>query len=169
MKSSTRKKMKNQSHSSKKTKIELVVGYTSDSRDDSFKLLLSTINKKPKKRRIITSDEKTITVKENYYIEQCSFDVNELMRLEKERLGISPDKLVFIGMANFANYYWCAWQYYLKSKRDESVFFAVYFEDRILNASKLGLINKIPKTALEALKIGNSIEYENIEILLKKN
>lgn len=95
-------------------------------------------------------------------------DENELMRLEKKRLGIPPDRLVFIGMANLANYYWCAWQYYLKSKREESGFFLAYFEDRLACSMELNLIKKFPKNVIDRLKIGDEIKISHIHKLLSK-
>jgi hypothetical protein len=34
--------------------------------------------------------------------------MRELLQLEKRRRGLDESQLVFIGMANVANYYWCA-------------------------------------------------------------
>lgn len=95
-------------------------------------------------------------------------DETELMNLEKERLGISRDKLVFIGIANVSKYYWCGWQCHLKSKKNEVSFFQAYFEDRLNYSKELGLLTKIPKTIEEILKIGDKIELNQIQKLLEK-
>ena len=95
-------------------------------------------------------------------------DLTELMNLEKERLGLSRDELVFIGMANLSKYYWCAWQYYLKAKREESLFFFSYFLDRLTNSVELGLLSNPPKQVIAILKIGDNIEYDHIQKLLKE-
>lgn len=96
----------------------------------------------------------------------------ELMKLEKKRLGIPPDRLVFIGMANCAKYYWCAWQYYLKSKREEIGFFLAYFEDRLTRSNELNLLKKFPKKVTDILKIGDEIntrDIHNLWLKRKKN
>lgn len=100
--------------------------------------------------------------------EKPELDENELMNLEKERLGISREKLVFIGMANLSKYYWCAWQYYLKSKKNELDFFAAYFDDRLEYSKQLGILKKIPKTEKEKLKVGDDINFKHIQKLLNK-
>jgi len=95
-------------------------------------------------------------------------DETELMNLEKERLGFSKDELVFIGMANLSKYYWCAWQYFLKAQREEAMFFASYFADRLAYSKELGLIKKPPKNVKEVLKIGDNIKFSDVEKLLDK-
>jgi|SRR3989344_1791662 len=95
-------------------------------------------------------------------------DEEELMNLEKKRLGISPNKLVFIGMANLSKYYWCGWQYYLKAKREEVIFFASYFADRLGYSKELGLLKNIPKTPRAILRIGDNIRNSQIQELLSK-
>lgn len=95
-------------------------------------------------------------------------DETELMNLEKERFGISRDKLVFIGVANLSKYYWCAWQYYLKSKKNEQEFFLAYFQDRLKYSKELGMLKKIPKNEKEILRIGDEINFKQIQNLLDK-
>ncbi len=95
-------------------------------------------------------------------------DENELMSLEKERLGFSRDELVFIGMANLSKYYWCAWQYFLKAQREEAMFFTSYFADRLAYSKELGLIKKPPKKVKDVLKIGDNIKFSDIKKLLDK-
>lgn len=93
---------------------------------------------------------------------------DELMNLEKERLGFSRDELVFIGMANLSKYYWCAWQYFLKAKREEVNFFDSYFMDRLRYSMELGLIKKPPTKLKDILKIGDKIKYSDVKKLLNK-
>lgn len=93
---------------------------------------------------------------------------DELMNLEKERLGFSRNELVFIGMANLSKYYWCAWQYFLKAKREEVNFFDSYFVDRLKYSEKLGLIKKPPTKLKDILKIGDKIKYSDVRKLLNK-
>jgi len=50
-------------------------------------------------------------------------EVEKLLLLEKERRGVDKGKLVFVGMANVAKYYWCAMSSIFKSKERELEFF----------------------------------------------
>jgi len=43
--------------------------------------------------------------------------LDELMRLEKQRLGFEETRLVFVGMANIAEYRWCPAKAILMSRR----------------------------------------------------
>lgn len=95
-------------------------------------------------------------------------EFEELLRLEKERRGVNPDQLVFIGMANVANYQWCAAKSVLHSRREELTFFRAYLEDRIWYSAKLGFIRKAPKRMRELLLIGDEITFEDVEKLLKE-
>ena len=94
--------------------------------------------------------------------------MEELLQLEKERRGLSKDKLVFIGTANVASYYWCAMKSLLKSRENELEHFAAYLEDRIRYSSLLGREDKMPTNPNELLDIGNDITLSDIEGLLKK-
>ncbi len=79
--------------------------------------------------------------------------IENLFILEKTRRGINKDSLLFIGMANIAEYYWCAMKALLKSRRNELRFFQVYLEDRLRYSHELGLIDKLPKTDKDLLSI----------------
>src|SRR3989344_6907656 len=107
----------------KKTEFDFLYHYNTNG---MFKLLRGTLENSDNAEVLLEIDE------------------TELMNLEKERLGISRDKLVFIGMANLSKYYWCAWQYYLKSKKNELSFFSAYFEDRIKYSKELNIIRRVP-------------------------
>jgi len=131
----------------KKTEFDFLYHYNTNG---MFKLLRGTLENSDNAEVLLEIDE------------------TELMNLEKERLGISRDKLVFIGMANLSKYYWCAWQYYLKSKKNELEFFSAYFQDRLKYSKELGMLKKIPKNEKEILKIGDKINFKQIQNLLKK-
>src|SRR3989338_6758126 len=131
----------------KKTEFDFLYHYNTNG---MFKLLRGTLENSDNAEVLLEIDE------------------TELMNLEKERLGISRDKLVFIGMANLSKYYWCAWQCYLKSKKEEIGFFEAYFVDRLTYAKKLGLIKEPPKKVTDILKIGDDIEFVQIQNLLNK-
>ncbi len=95
-------------------------------------------------------------------------DLDKLMLLEKRRINVCEEKLVFIGIANLSKYYWCAWQYFLKSKRNEFDFFSAYIMDRIKYSEELGIINEIPDDPKEFLAIGDDIGLKDVQFLLEK-
>ncbi|RLI44743.1 hypothetical protein DRO64_03535 [Candidatus Bathyarchaeota archaeon] len=100
--------------------------------------------------------------------------MEELLQLEKDRRGLSKDELVFIGMANVANYYWCAMKSLLKSKKMELEFFGAYLKDRInysfrlKGSSLMPDMDELPRSPDELLNIGNEINLGDIEKLLKE-
>lgn len=94
--------------------------------------------------------------------------LKKLLFLEKEKRGVQQDKLVFIGMADLAEYYWCSAKSLFKNKEMELWYFASYLEDRITYSLLLGIINKIPDSDEKILDVGDEISFDNIEDLLKK-
>jgi len=92
----------------------------------------------------------------------------DLLRLEKERRGVKPDKLVFVGVRNIAEYYWCAEQSILKSRENEPEFFHAYLYDRITYSERLGLIDELPRDVEELLAVGEKISLADVEKLLKQ-
>ena len=97
--------------------------------------------------------------------------LRELLKVEKDRRGLERDKLVFIGTANIAGYWWCARRSILESREMEIEFFASYLEDRIKYSIRLGYFNgdKLPRRREKILSIGDEITMEDIEKLLKEN
>lgn len=94
--------------------------------------------------------------------------MEQLFALEKERRGVRPNDLVFIGAANLANYWWCAMKAVLKSRANEMMFFASYLYDRLRYAKKLGLIDELPERDEELLEVGEGIGLAEVEKLLKQ-
>lgn len=98
--------------------------------------------------------------------------LKELLKIEKRRRGFKENKLIFVGMANVASYYWCAMKSLLKSRKNEASFFASYLEDRVTYSYELEKmrldVNKLPTTPEELLEIGSDITFEDVESLLKK-
>jgi len=96
--------------------------------------------------------------------------LRELLKVEKDRRGLERDRLVFIGMANIAGYWWCARKSILKSREMEIEFFKSYLEDRIKYSIKLGYFNgdKLPRSREKILSIGDEITMRDIEKLLKE-
>lgn len=94
--------------------------------------------------------------------------LRKLLLLEKERRGIDSSKLVFVGMANIAHYWWCALQSVLKSVEMESEFFGAYLMDRLLYSHRLGYITALPRETETWLDLGSQITFEEIEVLLRE-
>lgn len=95
-------------------------------------------------------------------------ELEKLLLLEKEKRGVDNAKLVFIGMADIAQYYWCAMKSLLKSKEMELAFFSCYLYDRFLYSFHLGFINRLPKSKKELLEVGSEVTFTDIEKLLKE-
>jgi hypothetical protein len=94
--------------------------------------------------------------------------IESVLLIEKARRGVSKRNLLFIGMANVADYYWCAMRAVLKSRSNEIEFFESYLNDRIHYSYHLGLTNRLPKRKEALLEIGNKITFGDIEKLLKE-
>ena len=94
--------------------------------------------------------------------------LQKFLVLEKKRRGVAPERLVFIGIADTAEFWWCAKKSLLKNKTMEPYYFASYLEDRIKYALELGYIKQIPLKPDRLLSIGADITLEEINFLLKK-
>ena len=78
---------------------------------------------------------------------------------EKERRGIAPDQLLFIGMHNIAQYFWCPMYSVLKSRTNEMTFFLQY----------LALSGRFPKGNDDIFSdIGNGITFQDLDTKFKK-
>ncbi|MEW6578537.1 MAG: hypothetical protein AB1435_05005 [Chloroflexota bacterium] len=91
-----------------------------------------------------------------------------LLALEKQRRGIETSALVFVGMHNVAQHWWCTQSAVLKSRANELMFFAVYLHDRIVYAHRLGLTDELPRRQEALLNIGSDLTWNDVEKLLKK-
>ncbi len=94
-------------------------------------------------------------------------ELEKLLLLEKERRG-DKTKLIFISVANIANYYWCAMRSLLKNKEMELAFFSGYLHSRILYSFHLGFINRLPKSKGKLFEVGSEITFSDVEELLKR-
>jgi CRISPR/Cas system-associated exonuclease Cas4 (RecB family) len=92
--------------------------------------------------------------------------LERLLFLEKERRCIDRKSLLFLGMSNIAEYYWCAIQSVLKSRANELLFFASYLYDRIAYAHQLSLVDTIPRTDVGLLETGNKLTLSDVEKVL---
>jgi hypothetical protein len=70
--------------------------------------------------------------------------LDELMRLEKQRLGFEETRLVFVGMANIAEYRWCPAKAILMSREDELKIFSSYLYDRLAYSSRSASSGSLP-------------------------
>jgi hypothetical protein len=95
-------------------------------------------------------------------------ELERLLLLEKEKRGFTPEKLVFVGMKNVAEYYWCAMKALLTSRKEETGFFANYLADRASYSFKLGLTKSLPKSREELLHFGSEITLTDVNRLLKE-
>ena len=91
-----------------------------------------------------------------------------LLELEKKRRGVDKDKLVFIGMADTAEYYWCSVKSLLANKSMEQAFFEAYLHDRITYSLMLGYTDRIPDDPEKLLDVGDDVKFEDVEKLLKE-
>lgn len=91
----------------------------------------------------------------------------QLLRLEKERRGVTKSTLVFVGARNVARYWWCALQSVLLSRQREQMFFDSYLEDRLTYAYELGRIDDLPDSDEDLLEVGDDLKHEDIERLLQ--
>src|ERR1700722_14858545 len=92
-------------------------------------------------------------------------EMTSLMAQEKKRLGLDPEKLVFVGIHNLAQYWWCAEYAVLKSRENELEFFNAYLYDRIAYSHEAGLINRLPPSTKDWLSIGD-LSGDQVEVFL---
>ena len=79
---------------------------------------------------------------------------------------IRDGDLVFVGMHNISQYWWCGMYAVLKSRANELEFFAAYLGDRIGYALMLGIIDRLPRKQDELLKIAQSLTLKQASKLL---
>lgn len=91
-----------------------------------------------------------------------------LLEMKKASEGIEKDQPLFLGMANLAEYFWCAEKSYLKSKKNEIDFFYAYISDRLRYSIELGHTSKVPSKLEDLLMVGEEIDFNDIEHLLSE-
>jgi hypothetical protein len=133
-------------------------------------------------RHLATSGSKPPRLKHQQGAQKQDFDaklrlilddrtrMHRLLMLEKKRRGLSAESLVFVGTKNLANYYWCAMQAVLISRKrsEEEMFFSAYIKDRLRYSFELGFIDSLPEDDEAILSIGDTISLADIESLLKR-
>ncbi len=110
-----------------------------------------------------------------WLIELANMEINglsdkvliKLLKTEKERRNIDSSKQLFIGMADVADYWWCAMRSILKNIDMELGFFISYLHDRIIYSYSLGYYNEsLPHKKDKWITIGDNITKDDIEQLL---
>jgi CRISPR/Cas system-associated exonuclease Cas4 (RecB family) len=96
-------------------------------------------------------------------------NLKRLLYLEKRRRGVSEDRLVFVGIANIAHFYWCGAKAVYKSRKYELMFFWEYLVDRIYYSALLGYIDSPPRREEDLLLYVDLIKREDFEKLLNEN
>jgi len=94
--------------------------------------------------------------------------LRRLLALEKQRRKVPQDKLVFVGIHNIAQHWWCTQQAVFKSRANELQFFSAYLHDRIHFAHRLGLKTKLPRSPAGLLDMGDEISFAAVEKLHAK-
>lgn len=92
--------------------------------------------------------------------------LKELLSVEKRRRGIDNDRIAFLGIANVAEYFYCAMQSVFKSREEESMFFLSYLQDRMNYTKLLKRPEEPPITPEALLDIGKGISIDDIQGLL---
>jgi CRISPR/Cas system-associated exonuclease Cas4 (RecB family) len=92
--------------------------------------------------------------------------LNSLLAKEKKRRKLAKSDLVFVGMHNVSQFWWCGMYAVLKSRANELEFFAAYLGDRIAYSLVLGRILSIPKKQDELLKVADSLCFREVSMLL---
>lgn len=91
----------------------------------------------------------------------------KLLKEEKERRNLKEEEILFLGVSNFAQFWWCGEKSYLKSLDDEKVTFECYLYDRVIYSLLLGKIKEIPEDE-KLLDIGKDLKIEEVEELIRK-
>jgi hypothetical protein len=109
-------------------------------------------------------------------------DFTKLMELEKEKLGLGRDRLVFIGVADLAAFWYCAYRSLLSQRETELGYFMNYVLHRLSCAAELGYLARARRAgdrllveirsveeALEALKESDAVTLEDEERLFRQS
>ena len=89
--------------------------------------------------------------------------LRKLLLAEKKRRGLPRSQLVFVGMHNVAQWWWCGMYSVLKSQRNELDFFATYLADRVSLALALGQVKTVPESASKLLEVGSTLTLADLE------
>lgn len=107
----------------------------------------------------------------NMELPKCFSERAWLQRLliaEKRRRNVPESSLVFIGMHNISQYWWCGMYSIIKSRHNEVEFFGVYLKDRIIYSLLTGRISSVPKKQQDLLEVSNDLSLKDIEKFFQK-
>ena len=91
-----------------------------------------------------------------------------MLKKEKDQREVKHNELVFLGMANVANYWWCAARAVMKSRDQELEFFQSYLVDRLRYSLELGRIKKLPRKRMDWLEVGEDLTLRDLQPLLER-
>lgn len=95
--------------------------------------------------------------------------LQRLLNVEKKRRSVSPSSLIFVGMHNISQYWWCGMYSIIKSRHNEVELFEAYLKDRVAYSLLSGRIIRIPQKQQDLLEVGSDLLLKDIEQLsLKK-
>jgi len=89
-----------------------------------------------------------------------------LLAAEKRRRGVAPGRLVFVGIHNVADVWWCAERAVRKAREREARFFGAYLRDRIGYSLELGRVERLPHRMEDWLTVGEDLTLSDINRLL---
>lgn len=87
-----------------------------------------------------------------------------LLTEEKQHRGIPNDQILFCGMADIAQFYWCQQQCLIMARDMERGYFAAYLSDRIAYAFDLGVINTHPKDDRDLVSVARNVSLSLSQI-----
>lgn len=90
-----------------------------------------------------------------------------LLTREKRRRGVSDKRLLFAGVHNVAQHWWCAEYALQKSWANELMFFRCYIEDRVRASFQLGIVDSLPKRRDCLLELCATLSHEHAESLFQ--
>lgn len=97
-------------------------------------------------------------------------DPGELLKMKKISMGLHPDKLVFIGSSNVANYHWCPMKSIISNLYEEPSFFSSCLLDGIAYSLYLEKVKEPTKAPeldrLLAMKV--ELQLEDMERILEQ-
>lgn len=89
--------------------------------------------------------------------------IDKLLAMEKRRRGVPSSQLVFAGIHDVAQFWWCGMYAVRKERHVERDIFAAYLEDRVRCARYLGVVSAAPKRISDLLTLGSEITLEQVE------
>jgi len=94
--------------------------------------------------------------------------LQRLLNVEKRRRNVPESSLVFVGMHNISQYWWCGMYSIIKSRHNEVEFFGAYLKDRITYSLLTGRIPKVPQKQQDLLEVGSDLSLKEIERFFQK-